>query len=500
MQASGRFPKYFSTYDRDLVTASSGIGASGSQLLTLSYKVADVAIAILSVPAAFIITNFAALPGQVAGFLSLRISIKNLLLLIVFSFLWSGACRCFGLYRNQNRKLSLETVLRLLAATLTGSSLALIFVVTSRAGAFRFDTVLVFWTFSIILAIAVRVLLNALTVSGNSGKHPRQVLIVGSGARALRLYHELSGEAATDYRVLGFVDNAGPPSPFIQIKDRMLGELAELESILVNNVVDEVLITLPVKSFYTDIDNAIRVCERLGVESKYLSDIFGPSYATLDYEHLEGFAVTSLKPVVDDVRFVFKRAIDLIGAALGLVLLSPLFVLSAIAIKLTSDGPVIFKQERHGRNRRRFRMYKFRTMVQNAEALQPSLERQNEAVGPVFKIRDDPRVTRVGAILRRTSLDELPQLFNVLKGEMSLVGPRPLPARDVSRFEGGWLLRRFCVLPGITGLWQISARSTIRFEDWVQHDFQYIDGWSLKLDLKILLKTVPVVWKGGGAV
>jgi len=500
MQASGKFPKHFLAYERDLATTLSGIGASASQFLTLSNKVADVAIAILSVLGAFILTNLAALPGQVAGFLALRISVKNLLLLIIFSFLWSSTCRLFGLYRNQNRNLGFETILRLLAATLTGSLLALIFVVTSRAGAFRLDTVLVFWAISIILSISARGLLNALTVSGNSGKHPRQVLIVGSGARALHLYHELSGGSATDYRVLGFVDNAGPPSQSIQVKERMLGELAELESILVNNVVDEVLITLPVKSFYTDIDNAIRVCERVGVESKYLSDIFAPSYATSGYEHLEGFAVTSLKPVVDDVRFVFKRAIDLIGAVLGIVLLSPLFVISAVAIKLTSDGPVIFKQERHGRNRRRFKMYKFRTMVQNAEALQPSLEPQNEAVGPVFKIRDDPRVTRVGAILRRTSLDELPQLVNVLKGEMSLVGPRPLPTRDVSRFEGGWLLRRFCVLPGMTGLWQISGRSAIRFEDWVQHDFHYIDGWSLKLDLKILLKTVPVVWKGGGAV
>ena len=323
MQASGEFPKQFPTYERDS-SALSGIGvsvASASQFLTLSYKVADVVIAILSVLGAFIITNLAALPGQAAGFLSVRISVKNLLLLIVFSFLWSSTCRSFGLYRNQNRKLSFEAILRLLAATLTGSSLALIFVVTSRAGAFSFGTVFVFWALSIILAIAVRVLLNALTVSGNSGKHPRQVLIVGSGARAQYLYRELSGGAATDYRVLGFVDNAGPPSSFIQIKDRMLGELAELESILVNNVVDEVLITLPVKSFYTDIDNAIRVCERVGVESKYLSAIFEPSYANLGYEHLEGFAVTSLKPVVDDVRYVFKRAIDLIGSVLGIVFL-----------------------------------------------------------------------------------------------------------------------------------------------------------------------------------
>jgi exopolysaccharide biosynthesis polyprenyl glycosylphosphotransferase len=242
------------------------------------------------------------------------------------------------------------------------------------------------------------------------------------------------------------------------------------------------------------------VCEDVGVESKYLSDIFEPSFSSPGHERFEGFAVTSLKPVVDDARLVIKRAIDLVGATLALVLLSPLFVISAIAIKLTSNGPIIFTQERHGRNRRPFKMYKFRTMVQNAEALQASLEHQNEVAGPVFKIRNDPRVTRVGSILRRTSLDELPQLLNVVRGDMSLVGPRPLPMRDVARFEEGWLLRRFCVLPGITGLWQINGRSSSRFEDWVQHDFEYINAWSLKLDLKILLKTVPVVWRGGGAV
>jgi exopolysaccharide biosynthesis polyprenyl glycosylphosphotransferase len=197
---------------------------------------------------------------------------------------------------------------------------------------------------------------------------------------------------------------------------------------------------------------------------------------------------------------VVKRGVDIVGAAISLVVLAPLFLIIALAIKLTSGNPIFFSQERHGRNRRRFRMYKFRTMVDKAEQLQPLLERRNEAAGPIFKIKEDPRVTRLGAFLRRTSLDELPQLFNVLKGEMSLVGPRPLPVRDVSKFEESYLLRRFCVVPGLTGLWQVNARSTVNFEDWVKQDFEYIDNWSLRLDFRILLKTVPVVLKGTGAV
>jgi lipopolysaccharide/colanic/teichoic acid biosynthesis glycosyltransferase len=163
-------------------------------------------------------------------------------------------------------------------------------------------------------------------------------------------------------------------------------------------------------------------------------------------------------------------------------------------------GPILFNQERYGRNRHRFKMYKFRTMVNRAEELQTFLEQRNEVRGPVFKIRNDPRVTRLGMLLRRTSLDELPQLVNVLKGEMSLVGPRPLPGRDVSRFEEASLMRRFCVVPGLTGLWQVTARSSIKFEDWVRHDFEYIDNWSLKLDFQILAKTIPAVLKGVGAV
>jgi lipopolysaccharide/colanic/teichoic acid biosynthesis glycosyltransferase len=190
---------------------------------------------------------------------------------------------------------------------------------------------------------------------------------------------------------------------------------------------------------------------------------------------------------------------DLIGGILGLLLAAPVMLVIAIAIKLSGPGPVIFSQQRFGLNKRRFAMYKFRTMVNGAEALQADLETRNEASGPVFKIRDDPRITRVGRLLRRMSLDELPQLFNVVRGDMSLVGPRPLPVRDVHKFSESWLMRRFSVPPGVTGLWQISGRSDLAFDRWVLLDLQYIDGWSLGLDLQILAKTVPAVLWGRGA-
>ncbi len=201
----------------------------------------------------------------------------------------------------------------------------------------------------------------------------------------------------------------------------------------------------------------------------------------------------------EDGRLIVKRLIDIIGSIVALVVLAPVMLITALAIKLTSPGPAIFAQQRLGLNKRRFRMYKFRTMIVNAEACQAGLEHLNEARGPVFKIRNDPRITRIGKVLRRTSIDELPQLFNVLRGEMSLVGPRPLPVRDVARFTEAARMRRFSMRPGLTCLWQIRGRSELGFEEWMRLDLEYIDRWSLALDLLILVRTVPAVVRGVGA-
>jgi exopolysaccharide biosynthesis polyprenyl glycosylphosphotransferase len=196
---------------------------------------------------------------------------------------------------------------------------------------------------------------------------------------------------------------------------------------------------------------------------------------------------------------VFKRLFDLLGSAMLLLLLGPLLALTALLLRLSSPGPIFFRQERIGINKRRFYIWKFRTMVVNAESLMPHLEAQNEVSGPVFKIKNDPRITPLGKWLRRTSIDELPQLFNVLRGEMSLVGPRPLPIRDFEGFSEDWQRRRFSVRPGITCLWQVQGRNEIGFDRWMELDLEYLDQWSLWLDLKILAMTIPAVMKGSGA-
>jgi exopolysaccharide biosynthesis polyprenyl glycosylphosphotransferase len=225
--------------------------------------------------------------------------------------------------------------------------------------------------------------------------------------------------------------------------------------------------------------------------------------------------VTDLRPQAgrrkDDVLFTLhhseldgwelaaKRALDLGLAGLLLVAFAPVFALAALLIRLDSPGPVFFAQERVGLNKRRFRMHKFRTMAPDAESRLAQLEHLNEADGPNFKLEHDPRVTRAGRFLRRSSIDELPQLWNVLRGEMSLVGPRPLPLRDVGGFEDDRHRRRFSVRPGLTGLWQVSGRNDLPFDTWMELDLQYIDAWSLGLDLQILARTIPAVLSGQGA-
>jgi exopolysaccharide biosynthesis polyprenyl glycosylphosphotransferase len=244
----------------------------------------------------------------------------------------------------------------------------------------------------------------------------------------------------------------------------------------------------------------ISVCQEQGIIVRSLLDVFIPELTQSKIEQLENESVFTIYPgKMDGFPVLTKRALDFSISLILIIILSPLFIITALLIKLTSPGPVFFIQERMGLNKRRIRIYKFRTMVANAEQKLAEFEHLNEVSGPVFKIKDDPRITRVGRFLRKTSIDELPQLLNVLKGDMSLVGPRPLPVRDYNGFDQDWHRRRLSVRPGITCLWQINGRSSVPFEKWMELDMEYIDHWSLWLDFKILTKTIPAVLNGSGA-
>ena len=276
--------------------------------------------------------------------------------------------------------------------------------------------------------------------------------------------------------------------------------ISQLESIIAQEPVDEVFITLPRDKYGHVIDAIVRLCEEQGIIVRLRTDMFALKIARWHVDEVDGMPIVTIRSGPSDSwQLMAKRLLDMCGSAICLLAMAPLFGIIALLIKLDSPGPVFFRQERVGFHKRRFRLLKFRTMVNGAEQLQQQLESLNEAEGPVFKIKDDPRVTRIGTFLRRSSLDELPQLINVLKGEMSLVGPRPLPVRDVERIDVRWHKRRFSVKPGVTCLWQVNGRSDVSFDEWVRMDLAYIDQWSLGLDMKILLKTVPVVLTGSGA-
>jgi exopolysaccharide biosynthesis polyprenyl glycosylphosphotransferase len=327
------------------------------------------------------------------------------------------------------------------------------------------------------------------------------VLILGTNSRALEFAQRIETKPELGYRVLGFVDDDWAElQTFQQGRYKLCCGLDALSEYLRCTVIDEVAIYLPLRSFYEYTSKVAALCEEHGITMRFASDIFNLKIARSYAADLDGDShITAYSGSLDGWPILMKRALDIVVSFSLSFLLAPVLVIVALVIKIESNGPVLFRQERIGINKRRFLIYKFRTMVPNADEMLAELEKLNEVGGPVFKIKNDPRRTRIGGFLRRTSIDELPQLFNVLKGDMSLVGPRPLPVRDYEGFNKDWQRRRFSIRPGITCLWQVNGRSTIPFEKWMQLDLQYVDEWSFWLDLKILARTVPAVLKGSGA-
>lgn len=325
-----------------------------------------------------------------------------------------------------------------------------------------------------------------------------RVIIVGAGEVGRRVMRNIFAQPELGYRVIGFVDD-DPEKGSTDIGPfKALGPLDNLAQAIDQTQADEVIITLP-WMYHRKIMGIVRECRRKQVRARAVPDLFQMSLSHVDVESLGGIPLVGIREVsIGRGALLVKRAIDIVGALVGLTVGAPLFGLIALAIRLDSPGPVIFRQTRIGRGGRPFSMYKFRSMYEGAEEQQMLLADLNEADGPIFKIKDDPRLTRVGRILRRTSLDELPQLINVLRGEMSLVGPRPPLPAEVAQYKE-WHKRRLEVPPGMTGLWQVSGRSRLSFDEMVLLDIYYIENWSLWMDFKILVRTVPKVLFGEGA-
>ena len=329
------------------------------------------------------------------------------------------------------------------------------------------------------------------------GYNYRTVLIVGTGRRAKDFAKFLEGHLEWGIRVIGFVDHKGKKTYEWPNSDKIVGPLSEFKNIITSFQVDEVMFVLP-RNWIDKIEEQILLCEKIGIKASITADLYPLTVSMTMMDDFGGWPMLSFNPAPRLQKAIYaKRAFDIMVSSIALIFLSPVMLGCMIAVKLSGSGSIFFSQERCGMNSRRFRLFKFRTMVENAEKIKKGLIGMNEMSGPVFKIKKDPRVTRVGSFLRKYSLDELPQLINVFKGDMSIVGPRPLPTSEVMCFDVA-PRRRQSVKPGITCIWQVSGRNKIGFADWMKLDLEYIDKWSLKRDFMIILKTIPAVLKGTG--
>jgi exopolysaccharide biosynthesis polyprenyl glycosylphosphotransferase len=440
--------------------------------------------------------------GSFSHFFSIRIKLVNFLLFGAVLLAWHLIFYSYGLYKSKrltSRYHEIRDVLKAVALS------ALLLYAAGAAFAIKMVTnrfILVFWLSATLLAVVSRVCLKSMLQNVRlHERNLRRVLIVGTNARAMEFGHRLESHPEAGYRVIGFADMEWRGAEEVRSRGgKIVCDLDHLWEFLRQNVVDEVVISLPIRSFHSDASKIAHFCEEMGIIVRLPVGLFDLKFGRTSVEEYEGESVISI--YTGSARrgaLIAKRTLDFLVTSLLITILSPLMVTVAILIKLTSPGPIFFRQKRVGLNKRLFSIWKFRTMIPDAEARIAQLEKRNEAEGPVFKIRNDPRITPIGALLRKTSIDELPQLFNVLHGDMSLVGPRPLPVRDYQGFDQDWQRRRFSVTPGITCLWQIEGRSDVGFEKWMKLDMQYIDEWSFWLDLQILARTIPAVLKGSGA-
>jgi exopolysaccharide biosynthesis polyprenyl glycosylphosphotransferase len=397
-----------------------------------------------------------------------------------------------GLYAERALRPGLS---RIVGSLFQVAFVALVFAVVSGE---HFSSYYLFWgalVFALLYVSLLRAGYEWLTgVILRAAGYRRRAVLVGTGKHIRDVAHALADAPHSPIEVVGFLSPRALPANGL----RALGTLGDLETILRSERIDEVIIADP-EFPQLDAVELVDQCHQRGVRVR-----LAPSTMEIlihRAEFVPGQSVPLFElgpPVFEGVDFALKRTFDVVGAILLLVLLSPLLLAIVIAVRVSSRGPIVFRSTRRGIGQRPFQCLKFRTMHTNAEEHQAELEELNEASGALFKIRDDPRLTRVGGLLRRFSMDELPQLVNVLRGEMSLVGPRPLPQRDYDMLED-WHRKRYLVLPGITGLWQVSGRSELDFDDLVHLDFIYLERWSLALDLTIILKTIPAVLTRRGA-
>jgi exopolysaccharide biosynthesis polyprenyl glycosylphosphotransferase len=416
-----------------------------------------------------------------------------LIIILPISFRFSGVYP----YRR-GRSLIEETYA---IATATGVGVMAMIVIVLFFRPLLYSRLIFFYTafmVTILMGAGRFVLQLALDHLRTYGVGVRRVILVGAGDVGRMVMRTIVARPDYGYQLLGFLDD-NPSKGLTNIGPyRALGQVANLGQILDAETVDTVIICLPWQS-HRMIQRLLRTCEQSEVKAQVVPDLFQLTKNQVYVEELNGIPLISTRDIsIRGWNFVVKRAFDLALSVIGGLLTLPISLLIAIAIKLDSPGPVLFSQIRIGRNGEPFRCYKFRSMIDGAADMQHDLDELNEASGPLFKVRNDPRRTRVGRWIRRFSLDELPQVINVIRGEMSLVGPRPNLPEEVEQYQE-WHKKRLTASPGITGLWQVSGRSDLTFDEMVLLDIYYVENWNLAMDLGILIRSIPAIVRARGA-
>ena len=465
-----------------------------NRVVEASVRVSDAVCFVAALPAAYAVRD--AMGGIGPSLWPLSRYWPMVVLSLLF---WQATTWTFGVYQTSFRTKSVGAELWHITRAMAGTGLsvaAVAFVLHLQEDLSR-----------LLLAFYYAVALGLVTVNRlamrtyarhlrRRGHNSRIFAVVGSGDLAREAVESVTAHPEWGMHFAGHVieDDVVREVP----KSLVLGRLSQLEQVLDDNVLDEVIFAVP-QDRLSSVEKAVQTCEEQGVDVRVCLDVLHGELHRFSIGELDGLPVLSRSRVPsDEIALAAKRVFDVLSSGLAILLASPVLVATAVAIRLESPGPVFFRQRRVGRNGRPFTMLKFRSMHVDAEARLEALRAHNEARGPVFKMRNDPRITRVGRFIRRTSIDELPQFFNVLSGEMSIVGPRPPIPAEVRQYKR-WQRRRLSVKPGITCTWQISGRSDIDFDQWMKLDLDYIDHWSLWGDIQICLKTIPAVLTARGA-
>lgn len=420
-------------------------------------------------------------------------------LLLFIIPIWTAALFYAGAYRFSLTSSLVRDLVRAWTAVLVGALALAALIFLYKTLYFSRLFLAVFVASNLLTLTVTRLVFYKVVAWGlRSEQNRRNVIIVGTGGTARNIGRLVAEHRGWGFNLLGYIREDDTGGEAGGLGAPVIGTIGDIPELVRKSVVDEVIFAVS-RERVEELENIFLFLEDHGINARLALDIFPHMIARVHIEEIGDTPLLTFTTIpTNEVALLVKRLVDIVLSAAALVLLSPLFAVIPVLIKLTSPGPVLFVQKRCGLNGRVFDFYKFRSMYVGSEKMKPRLASLNENDGPAFKMRNDPRITPVGRFLRKTSLDELPQFWNVLKGDMSIVGPRPPIPSEVARYER-WQRRRLSMKPGLTCLWQVSGRSLLHFHDWMRLDLQYIDNWSLWLDIKIMFKTIPAVFSGKGA-